>query len=66
MSVEVFDNRQSHETRPREPIIKGNVTKVHTWGGSTHIFLIIDTGYTVSLPKALVPELVKAAEEGEK
>lgn len=63
MSVEVYDNRAKQSPyRPHEPIVRGAVSKISSWAGSANILITLETGYTISLPKSLVPELVKAAD----
>lgn len=63
--IEIYDNRQRALllNRAADPIVKGEVVKIHSWAERTSIFITLDTGYTIHLPKALVPDLVKAAEE---
>ena len=61
MSIEVFDNREKSRLSVVDPIVRGNSIQVTAYGNI--IWITLDTGYRIILPKALVPELVKAAEE---
>ena len=61
--IEVYDNRLKEHPYFTDPIAKGAVVKVSSWAGGTIILITLDTGYSISLPKSLVPELVKAAEQ---
>ena len=61
--IEVYDNRLRECLMTSDPIIKGDVIKVSSWAESTSICITLDTGYRIILPKTLVIELVKAAEQ---
>ena len=59
MSIEVYDRRG----RGGASVRKGDVVRLEEGSGGTHIIIVLDNGYAIGLPKALVPELVEAAEQ---